>query len=417
MAEEGNTQEVVPPPTDIRTPEVERESFLESPFNQVIMARARAEAEGQEDPRAWLEGARDNAVLADALNAIDQQAYENYDQLQPDNAEGAAFPMTHINVREIATKLGISLPEPQEGHPSAGEKRTYVVIPGFDPPAQQDHAMASWEAVYDRVFTSLRRVANGADVDIRIIGYPYGAGGKMTEAWAKKVEDEGFAAYGEALGQQVSEMTRESHKVVINGHSMGAKVAESISAYLDQDTKDKTTLLLDSPAITNNVLQGARMVAALATGALGPLSFKEMGARAKAMVPHKEFLMKLAREKGLDVPTAGNEEAAHDKLGKKSFTGDLLRIVKGKAGMTGEGDVRAFVRANWFAEALGNPRRFIEHYVRREKGELQVFDDQNSRWMHVPTDEKHVPDRLDYKKWTGIVTALSGTTEPSAEAA
>lgn len=306
------------------------------------------------------------------LGEIDDQIINNWGTYESSSYPGVSFAHTKIAITpELVAKLGGEMKSSKRsGSAEEPEKVDYFLFSAIAVPPG-GHPMTVQDVGIDRVIRLIPQVAHAIrdgltppEVNVHFLGAPSGMGGTVTPEWIDVVSREGMDAHGKLYAEfidKVEEPRREDLKsrahdkklrIVLQGVSKGAVVADKTSSHLAPVLQEVTQRLFDNPAghhernFPGNIVKGVQVASGLVGEIVRTMPVgKDLGAA------EGPFFERLNREK--HIPQDSKEQQA---LKMKSFLTD------GKTLFLGEGmdtSRRAYVR-----QGLNDP-------LTRNKKEIQ----------------------------------------------
>lgn len=233
------------------TPEVNLHPIVRSPHFDSVIGEVREKSPEIRDE------------VQHILESIDRQGLENLALVDIEEFNGLRIPITRINVNSVVGENYPSLKGGAEDDPQKAKKEVFFIFRGFAP-SPAGHPFTSWPTIYDRVISSMPKIAHAVkageqppEIDIYSLGSPIGLGGKVSKDWPASVRRIGYAAHGKAYAGLIKGLVDgnkddSAHtRITFNGVSAGATVAEQTFRRLSPEGY-KINLLLDNPVNTEN---------------------------------------------------------------------------------------------------------------------------------------------------------------------
>lgn len=299
-------------------------SSFKTPYCQVTFEQAQKAIENgkvtiktQDQDKPHVITGEEKPAIVNGLRAafaeIDNQVVENFGVFESRDSQGVGISYSRLRItpdvvkRIKAAKAG-QTEKPDDKSQSVSEDKdqkplrrnqVYFIFTPFGLPPDAS-AFTVQDGAIDRFFRELPLVAralrNGESppsIDIYLVGYPTGFGGRVTKEYVQALKTRGLSANGPIYSEFVEEMLRgiiidgsiqkQTH-VVLQGLSMGAVNADWTYRNLPDQIRSITHGLMDVPAGDHaNPLRGAQVAAGMAL---------ETGAR-MAFDPMMKSLMRL----------------------------------------------------------------------------------------------------------------------------
>lgn len=345
------------------------------------------------------------------FDEINRQAIDTFGAYQSEAFKGVSFSMMKLTVTpEMVASLGQDLKVNHDAPKGEGPQNyTYFIEPAFGAGAV-GNAFSALDMGIDRYMRELPKVARALKhgekppkIDIYVLGSPISLGGKVTEEWVRKVNEEGFNVHGELYADFVQNhlpSNLEGTRVIIQGPSRGAITAERTFHSLPEDIKDHAQGLYDVPAgyhtpiVPVQVLKSINMAVGMGT---------EFGVRV-ALDETSRVLTKLEPNFFKDIAKVKNlpeDDKEQKSLKTKALLGELKALGHGTPPDPFE---RGYYRAPDLDSVNIKPEGLIWRAVGVLTGRRRFIRDHGNK-MFVSTSRKahNFPWKKGFHRWEQIM--------------
>lgn len=404
---------------------VERQepTILKSPFHTpTLEAFAKAFPERKES----LEG---------VLNEIDRQSIGNFDVFQSKSKEypGVSFSFTTLKITpDVIARLRRSMPVSAAKHSAQEEvsvdevadgvsgrqistgkrQQDFFLFSAFDfPPG--GHAFASEDMGIDRFIRALPLVANPLrrgqeppEVTMYWFGAPSGFGGSVTPEWVEAIKKNGLQEEAKLYAEFIASREKGGEgdrRIVLQGVSKGAIVAERTRAFLPEKLRPSVQCLLDNPVgdhkpAFSGELEGWQIVAGL---------FGELGARMGLEAIQGEGILKNLETHGAHfvdglAKKTGIEKDAGEQipLKQKAAWAELGALLRGTELDTE--NTRSYIRRGTHDPLSFSLQRFVET-VMKDRPTIAAPILKKGKSLEVPFKGSHLFPYNRYRRWANVL--------------
>lgn len=335
------------------------------------------------------------SALRPVLERTDQQGIDHFSIFQSQAFPGVEIPFTRVSVSSA---------------PADAPKITYVIIPGWSWPPDW-HPFTGWEVVYDRVIGSLPQ-SRSKNIEVYSMGSPNAFGGKVSQQWVESLKT-GFSPYGEIYAEFISRIidqgeTNRQDRVILNGISLGATIAELAARSSLLQRRQHLQLLLDSPisSPSHNLMLSVIKALQIPLGFLGEavarLSFDER--KRIVQMANDRFLKQLGevlKQRGIDT------EDSRQQLGlkRKAALIDVWNMIKGTPWDTE--NTRSFIRRGMLDPVTFSPFNLLRIKTLRQKAQGKNTVRGIGKSLEFGIASTHSIERYRIEKWGRMVKYAS----------
>lgn len=393
-----------------RGPERRKEYGLVTPFHAATL-------------QAFAKEMPEKAAELDAvLSEIDRQAVENFGVYESETKPGVSFSYSKLSIspeiiRHFASSFGgqqeadVALPEEVEKDNEEAKRQDYFLFSAFAPPPD-GNAFTAQDVAIDRFIRLLPQVANSIrngkappEITIYMLGAPTGFGGTVTSEWTQSIKAQGLEPQGELYAEFVQKHARndKSARIVLQGISRGAVVAQKTSAALTDEMRTKARLLLDNPAGEHTDKSGGndglQIAAGIAAETIARLVFDDMMKTLNKEGP--KFMDALIEKTGIQ-----KDGSVQTALKRGAVLAEASALLKGSSLDTES--TRAYIRRAMYDPLTFSRERLAEIYAKQQEGNRLPFL-KNGKSIEVPFKGTHffIYDR--YKRWAQILDFVKNT--------
>ncbi|OGE38398.1 hypothetical protein A3B45_00825 [Candidatus Daviesbacteria bacterium RIFCSPLOWO2_01_FULL_39_12] len=381
------------------------------------------------------------AVLQIAFDEFDRQAIKNFESYGSSIYPGVAFSFTKVSITpELIRKMSAHVSEmklsveqletpvddefeKEEGH----EEKTTVsrqdfflftafgIPPGSNAFTVEDVALDRFIRLLPRVARAIKQGETPPEINIYLLGSPYGFAGRVTPEWIKLLKANGFEEYGRLYAEfiqqqeqiQPEQQLKNTH-IVLQGKSKGAIIADKTSHYLSEDLQRVTQRLLDSPAGHHNPesimrwFKGAQVAVGLAVETLFSKYFDDL---MKSMNRQDQaFLENLSKTS--NIPMDDKEQM---RLKLEAALADGLLLLRGSPLDTENN--RSFIRQGIYDPLTFSPKRIFDIWQRHRKNKGGFVSFSEGRSLQAPYRSAHFSIHKRFERWKTILDYCQGATK------
>lgn len=312
---------------------------------------------------------------------LDEQIVDTYESYHSETFPGVSFSHIKLNVTpELIKKLRSTNPDaiplPETTKPQQSKDQKWFLFTAFSPPPDGD-ALTVGDLGTDRFMRFLPMVARAMEagetppsVEIHLLGTPTGYAGSVTPEWVEDIKKDGFNTYGTLYAEYVQSNLPDNPeqldktRVVLQGVSKGAIVADNTYKNLPDHIKPHTQELLDNPAGNHKARPIVKYLSGLKVlnGLVGETIVRMVGdsTMKELMKKGKTYHEALFQRKGLTM----EDTPEQTKLKRSAILQEGLKLLSGSPLDTENN--RSFIRRAVFDPLTFNPLRLFNLW--RESG-------------------------------------------------
>lgn len=367
-------------------------------------------------------------ALATVFGEFDKQAVGNFGSFESTIHTGVMFSFTKVSVTpELIKRLSDSssgtsivdnqsaanIEQPEEEGREEGvdaSRQNYYLFTAFGVPPGSNAFTVS-DIGLDRFIRLMPRVARAVragevppEINIYLLGSPYGFGGKVTQEWIDSLGKNGFAEegrmYAEFIEKHESTGDRGKKHIVLQGKSKGAIIADETSKLLSPELQNITQRLLDSPAGHHNPntimrwFKGAQVAIGLSAETIFHLLSDDLlKSVAKQDAPFLAWLSKAAK--------IAEDDPVQKSLKKKAAFAEGWLTIKGSPLDTEKN--RSFIRQGLLDPLTFSPKRWLLTWGKRLFNKNKYFFHDEGRALQASYNSGHFSLHKRFDRWKTIL--------------